>query len=108
MKYRAMFKVVVSCLLVSFSACAFALEEAVGVVKDVWAEGGKMRFSVCSSSSCTKFYFSPDSNYGQAILAVVLTAKTTGQEVWVGGGDTPNNTWPHYGAHSFSALHFKD
>lgn len=107
MNYFSMLKIAISCLLLGFSSSSFALFEKQGVVKDVWAEGGVMRFSVCGST-CSNFYFSPDSNYGQAILSVVLTAKTTGQLIWVGGGDTANSSWPYYGAHSFSALHFMD
>jgi hypothetical protein len=106
-KDTSMYKKIAPFVLLFFCTPCFALFQTEGKVSSIIASGGKIIFNVCTSEKCDKFYIIPDSDYKKTVISMVLAAKVSGKVVWVGGGDTTNDSWPYNGARSFSAIDFK-
>ncbi|MBQ4835160.1 MULTISPECIES: hypothetical protein [Pseudoalteromonas] len=97
-----MLRIVALCLLLIpfFSSASVGYT---GQVKKYSIEGGIVKFAVCNSDSsvCRGFWFKPEGDYAAAMLSIVLTAKATGDQIYVHGHAVSENPagW-QYGSNS--------
>ena len=75
-------------------------KEIVGTVKNINADGGIFKISVCTDGgTCEKFWLNTtDSDYNKSVFSLFLTAKATKGQVWVMGKENQPTEWPYYGA----------
>ncbi|ESP94265.1 hypothetical protein [Pseudoalteromonas luteoviolacea] len=97
-----MLRIIALCLfLIPFFSNASV--EYTGQVKNYSIEGGIVKFAICNSDSsvCRGFWFKPEGDYAAAMLSIVLTARATGDQVYVYGHAVSQNPagW-QYGSNS--------
>lgn len=102
------FKLLFALLLTLLSNDAFAGVESQGKVKNIFAIGGYVKFTICTTSTnCRTFHTKPDSEFNKMMVTLLLTARATDKIVWVGGRDAKGTSWPIQGAHEAYAVDFK-
>lgn len=85
-----------------------AAVEFQGQVTGMFAEGGIVRATICSSASnCKSFWLKPENDYSNTIFAMLLSAKISKNDVWIQGYDNPVSEWPYNGAYKFASLHLR-
>ncbi|RYV04092.1 hypothetical protein SOPP22_01435 [Shewanella sp. OPT22] len=81
----------------------------VGRVTDIFSEANIFRFRICTSTNdCKTFWLKTDSDNNKAVFSLLLTAKTTGNVIWIMGSDGFSSDWPYYGSYKYSAMHLKN
>ena len=88
-----------------------AAVEMNGVITNIVADGGVIKVGVCSSqesTNCKSFWIRPDTDYNKTIIAMMLTAKTASNPIWIQGVDGQPSDWPYKSAYAFAAINIRN
>ncbi len=81
--------------------------QTVGGIALVQLSNGSGAQFACTATSTTGpalFWFDPTTSYGQATMALAITAKATGTLVYIQGNGTCTSAWPESNSEQVSTL----